>query len=46
MKTLEDYMKLTYRVNIIPDPDEGVSMNQLCMYLLSSNLQVLKNKKA
>ena len=123
MKTLEDYMKLAYRVNIIPDPDEGgytayypdlpgcmtcvesideledmlkdakktwiaselkqgrdipepvydgefsgqfklripktlhkqlaqqakdegVSMNQLCMYLLSSNLQVLKNKKA
>ena len=26
--------------------DEGVSMNQLCMYLLSSNLQILKNKKA
>ena len=26
--------------------EEGVSMNQLCMYLLSSNLQILKNKKA
>ena len=123
MKTLEDYMKMPYRVNIIPDPyeggytayypdlpgcitcadsiselenvlidakkawisselkqgrdipepiydgdfsgqfklripkslhkqlaqqarDEGVSMNQLCMYLLSSNLQIYKNKKA
>ena len=23
MKKLEDYMKIPYRVNIIPDPDEG-----------------------
>lgn len=123
MKKLEDYMKIPYRVNIIPDPDEGgytayypdlpgcmtcaesikdlenmlndakkqwisselkqgreipepiydgefsgqfklripkslhkqlaqqaklegVSMNQLCMYLLSQNLQIYKNRKA
>lgn len=37
MKTVDEYMELPYRMEIVEDKDEGVSMNQYCVYLLSRN---------
>ncbi len=38
-KDLEYYMSLPYRVEIVPEEEEGVSMNQYCLYLLSKGAQ-------
>ena len=34
---LNYYMNLSYRMEIVEDKEEGISMNQYCLYLLAKN---------
>ena len=36
-KDLRYYLSLPYKIVITPDIEEGISMNQYCLYLLAKN---------